>query len=147
MPHTLIIGYGNPLRGDDGIGPRVAELLAEMALPDGVEVLVRQQLTIELADHIAEADRLILVDATARGKPGTVQRLPLTPAIPQSTSLSHYVDAQGLLAAAQMLYGRAPETMLFTVGGGSFDAGETLTPAVAAALPDLLAQIRQTVLS
>ena len=57
------------------------------------------------------------------------------------------MDARGLLAAAEMLYGHAPETVLFTVSGGSFDAGETLTPAVAAALPDLLAQIRQAVLS
>jgi len=52
-----------------------------------------------------------------------------------------------LLAAAELLYGRAPETVLFTVSGGSFDAGETLSPAVAHSLPDLLAQIRQAVLS
>jgi hypothetical protein len=51
------------------------------------------------------------------------------------------------LAAAQILYGHAPEALLFTVSGGSFDCGETLTPAVAAALPDLLARIRQAVLS
>jgi hypothetical protein len=63
--------------------------------------------------------------------------------IPDSASLTHHVDAQGLLAVAQMLYGHAPETLLFTVSGGSFDGGETLTPAVTAALPELLARIRQ----
>ena len=146
MPHTLIIGYGNPLRGDDGVGPRAAELLAETPFPDGVQVLVCHQLTIELAPQIAEADRLILIDARATGEPGSIQQCVLTPAIPDSASLTHHIDAQGLLAAAQMLYGHAPETMLFTVSGGSFEGGEALSPAVAAALPELLTQIREAVL-
>jgi hydrogenase maturation protease len=153
MSHTLIIGYGNPLRGDDGVGPRAAELLAEAGgtipppLPDGVQILVCHQLTIELAPQIAEAGRLILIDACAGGAPGTVQQYTLTPAIPESASLTHHIDAQGLLAAAELLYGRAPETMLFTVSGSSFDPGGALSPTVAAAVPELLAQIRQAVLS
>ena len=152
MPHTLIIGYGNPLRGDDGVGPRAAGLLGDGGgatpplLPDSVQVLVCHQLTIELAPEIAEVDRLILIDARAAGEPGWIEQCILMPAIPDSTSLTHHVDARGLLAAAQMLYGHAPETMLFTVSGGSFDCGEALSPAVAAALPTLLAQIRQAVL-
>ena len=119
MPHTLIIGYGNPLRGDDSVGPRAAELLVEEdgvtspLLPDDVQVLVCHQLTIELAPQIAEADRLILIDAiasdaTTTGEPGSIEQRILTPAIPDSTSLTHYMDARGLLAAAEMLYGRAP---------------------------------------
>ena len=146
MPHTLIIGYGNPLRGDDGIGARAAELLAETPFPDGVQVLVCHQLTIELAPQIAEADRLILIDARATGEPGSIEQCVLTPAIPDRASLTHQIDARGLLAAAQMLYGHAPETMLFTVSGGSFEGGEALSPAVAAALPELLTQIREAVL-
>jgi hydrogenase maturation protease len=151
MPHTLIIGYGNPLRGDDGIGPRAAELLADRCgatlplLPEGVQVLVCHQLTIELAPQIAGADRLILIDARATGEPGAIEQCILTPAIPDRSSLTHHIDAQGLLAAAQMLYGHAPETILFTVSGSSFEGGETLSPAVAAVLPDLLARIRQAV--
>ena len=57
---------------------------------------------------------------------GSIEQCILTPAIPDSTSLTHYIDVRGLLAAAELLYGRAPETVLFTVSGGSFDAGETL---------------------
>jgi hydrogenase maturation protease len=155
MPHTLIIGYGNPLRGDDGIGPRAAELLSETLSQDetpegvlsGVEVLVCQQLTLELAPEIAEVDRLILIDAAANGEPGRVERRALAPAISQSASLTHHVDAQALLAAAQILYGHVPEAALFTVSANSFDHGATLSPAVAAALPGLLAQLREAVLS
>ena len=105
-----------------------------------------------LAPQIAEADRLILIDAiasdaTTTGEPGSIEQCILTPAIPDRSSLTHHIDVQGLLAAAELLYGRAPETVLFTVSGGTFDCGETLTPVVAAALPDLLARIRQAVLS
>jgi hydrogenase maturation protease len=148
MPHTLIIGYGNPLRGDDGIGIRAAELLAgeggeNPPLPHGVEVIACPQLSVELAAAITEAERLILMDATAVGEPGALTEQLLAPLIPSSNSLSHHLDARGLLAAAQILYGKAPPTTLFTISGRDFDYGETLSPPVAAALPGLLARVRQ----
>lgn len=151
MPRTLIIGYGNPLRGDDGVGCRAAELLAEGGgetppLPAGdVEALACHQLTPELALRIAEADRLILIDACAFGEPGTITEQTLAPQQADATSLTHHVDAAGLLAMSQILYGRAPAATLFTVSGGSFDYGETLTPPVTAALPAVLARIRALV--
>lgn len=152
MPHTLIIGYGNPLRGDDGVGIRAAELLAggetgegaSSLCSDGVEVIACHQLSIELAATIADVDRLILIDACAVGQPGALTEQVLTPRIPSdgSNSLSHHLDARGLLAAAQILYGKALPTILLTLSGGSFDYGETLSPPVARALPKLIARIR-----
>ncbi len=157
MQRTLIIGYGNPLRGDDGIGCRAAELLAEGGgekggeqqgeetpplQAGGVEVIACHQLTVELAAEIAEVDRLILMDACASGEPGTITEQALAPQQADRASLTHHVDAVGLLALAQILYGHAPTTTLFTVSSGSFDYGETFTPAVAAALPALLARVR-----
>ena len=58
----LVIGYGNSLRRDDGVGPRVAEAIEELQLP-GVRTLVCQLLTPEFADPIARARRVIFVDA------------------------------------------------------------------------------------
>jgi hydrogenase maturation protease len=147
MPNILIIGYGNPLRGDDGVGIRAAELLAgeggeNPPLPHGVEVIACPQLSVELAAAITEAERLILIDACADGEPGALREQPLTPIIPDSSSLSHHLDARGLLAAAQILYGKAPPTILFTISGRDFDYREQLSPPVAAALPALLARIR-----
>jgi hydrogenase maturation protease len=114
-------------------------------LPHGVEVIACPQLSVELAAAITEAERLILIDACAGGEPGALREQPLTPVIPASSSLSHHLDAHGLLAAAQILYGKAPETILFTVSGGSFDYSETLSAPVAAALPHLLARVREHV--
>ena len=153
MSHILIIGYGNPLRGDDGVGIRAAELLAGwdgVSPPqqtDEIEVIACQQLNIELAATISAVDCLILIDASATDEPGTLTAQTLTPTIPNqgSNSLSHHLDARGLLAAAQILYGKAPPTTLFTISGRDFDYGETLSPPVAAALPGLLARVRQLV--
>ena len=100
-----------------------------------------------LAATISDADRLILIDASATDEPGTLTERTLTPTIPSQggNSLSHHLDASGLLAAAQMLYGKAPPTTLFTISGRDFDYGEQLSPPVTAALPGLLARVRQLV--
>ena len=58
----LVIGYGNTLRGDDGVGPRAAEAIATLALP-GVRALVCPLLTPELAEAVSQAGVVIFVDA------------------------------------------------------------------------------------
>ncbi len=142
-PRILVIGYGNLLRGDDGVGQRAAQLLAEACAADRVTVIACHQLTPELAPAIAGADRLILLDAEAGGEPGQIRCRDLMPAAGHSGVLAHHMDASSLLAMAQMLYGHAPPTTIFTVCGASFDLGETLSPAVEAALPLLVAAVRR----
>ena len=61
---VLVIGYGNPLRGDDGAGWKAAELLAEDPRLAGAVVLARHQLTPELADDVSRASLVVLVDAS-----------------------------------------------------------------------------------
>src|ERR1035441_10847597 len=58
----LVIGYGNTLRRDDGVGPRVADAVAALALP-GVHALACPLLTPELADPVSRARVAIFVDA------------------------------------------------------------------------------------
>ena len=90
---VLIIGYGNPLRGDDGVGWRVAEAVAA-ALPDGAaEVLTVHQLTPELAELMSRADRVIFIDAAAEGEAGEVSCFALKSAGKQPALLgSHPVS-------------------------------------------------------
>ena len=64
---ALVIGYGNTLRGDDGIGPAVAEAVAALGLP-GVRVIVAHQLTPELAADLADAQLVVFVDAAVGGE-------------------------------------------------------------------------------
>jgi hydrogenase maturation protease len=145
MGRILIIGYGNTLRSDDGTGPVVAALLEREYEGDPqIAVIACHQLTPELAPAIAAVERLILIDAEAGGRPGEIRRRELSPEPSGGDALTHHVAPGGLLAMAKLLYGRAPRTTLHTVFGGSFDAGEGLTPAVEAAVPVLRAAVKDS---
>ena len=69
---SLIIGYGNPLRGDDGIGQAAAQAFADEAAGDGIDVVRCHQLMPELAEQLAAVDLAVFVDAGATGAPGGV---------------------------------------------------------------------------
>jgi hydrogenase maturation protease len=125
----LIIGYGNPLRGDDAFGCRAAE-----RIPGAIAV---HQLTPELMDPISRADRVIFLDASAEGVPGEIRRRPVQPSA-DSRAFTHQATPESLLAGAQALYGRAPEALLITVTGASFDLSDTLSPEVEKALEEVL---------
>lgn len=145
MSRILIIGYGNTLRSDDGAGPRAAQLLDECCADDQITVVACHQLTPELAPAVAEAGHLILLDAEMGGEPGHIRRRELTPEPTGAGIFSHAVDARGLLAMAQSLYGHAPPATALTVSGGSFALGDALTPPVEAALPLLVAAVREII--
>lgn len=128
----LIIGYGNPLREDDGVGWRVAEAAAE-ALP-GAAVLTAHQLTPELSEPISRAGRVVFIDAAAEGIAGEVYYALLPPATDYRPG-SHESTPDGLLALAAALFGRCPPAYMLTIVGHAFGLGEALSPAVEAAIP------------
>jgi hydrogenase maturation protease len=136
---VLIIGYGNPLRGDDGAGWVAAELLGRELAPAGARAIACHQLTPELAEPVSAASLVLFVDARADGAAGQVQLRPVAPdAAPPS--LSHELSPNALLALAQQLYGRCPAAHLATVAGAEFGYAEGLSPAVQGALPELVAR-------
>lgn len=122
---VLVIGYGNPLRGDDGIGPAVAEAV-EGLKPPGVRVRVVHQLTPELAAEIAESRLVVFADAAAGGEPVTAVRLESDAA---GDVMTHAADPRGLLALTRAVYGRAPEAWLVTAAGADFGFRDGLSPA------------------
>ena len=135
----LIIGYGNPLRGDDGVGWRVAEQAAVSLADAPVAVLTVHQLTPELAEPISRAGRVVFVDAAAEGEPGTVNCFGLedTGQRPVLQPIgSHLTTPDALLAMAGELFGRRPPATMVTIVGESFEVSEALTPVVAAAVPE-----------
>src|SRR5512138_3332741 len=86
QPRTLVLGYGNTLRGDDGVGWRVAEAFARIA-PD-VEVRAVHQLSPELAEVASHYDAAVFVDAAADGEPGAVRCFEVQQDAPES-ELTH----------------------------------------------------------
>jgi hydrogenase maturation protease len=141
MAHTLIIGYGNPLRGDDGLGWHVAQRLAAVLPKHKAQIETCHQLTPELAEPISRADLVIFIDAEYLAPAGQLSCRHLTPGAVLPGTFSHYLTPLMLLACVRGWYGTCPEAVVLSVSGQSFDCGEGLSPAVAAVLPELLERI------
>ena len=121
----LVIGYGNTLRRDDGVGPKVAEAVAALALP-GVRALACPLLTPELSEPIARAGTVIFVDA-AVDAPREVQMRSLAPAA-SSQIMAHAASPATLLALARDVFGHAPEAWLLTIPVKDLGVGEEFSP-------------------
>ncbi|MBE7383601.1 MAG: hydrogenase maturation protease [Leptolyngbya sp. SIO1E4] len=137
---TLVIGYGNTLRGDDGVGYRIAEQVETWALPN-VKAIACHQLTPELAAEIAECDRVFFVDATL---PGTCQTVTVQPVPLSSTAAldTHHSDPKGLLRLAVTLYQASPQAYQVLMPTVAMDFGEQLSDQAQAGLQEALQHLR-----
>ena len=141
----LVLGLGNVLCGDDGLGIEAVARLAELyQLPEGVRVLDGGTLGLALLPHVLDAEGVILVDAIrGDGPPGAPVRIDgdaVAPAVAGRLS-PHQVGVADLLDAARLLGRVPPRLVLLGLVPRSLDLGLGLSPAVAAALPDLLDRI------
>jgi len=137
--NLLVIGYGNTLRSDDGVGPRVAEAVGRMRLPR-VSTVTSQQLSPEHADIVSQAGQVVFVDA-AVDAPGTVQFRKLAPG-KTSQLMAHAADPGTLLALARDVFGRTPEAWWLTIPASNMEFGETLSPETQRGLEEALEKIR-----
>ena len=136
----LVIGYGNTLRGDDGVGLRVAEAVEKMNLP-GVRTLACAMLTPELADEISKARVVIFVDA-AVDAPREVQLRKLEPN-ETSQLMAHAADPRTMLALSRDVFGHAPEAWWLTIPVVNLDFSETLSPEAQRGFAGAVEMIRQ----
>jgi len=138
----LVLGIGNLVMSDDGIGVRVVQELARRyRFPEGVTVLDGGTLGLDLLPQIGAAKRLVIVDAVdAAQAPGTLVRL-TGEEIPLAleTKLSpHQMGLKDLLTVASLL-GEAPhEAVLLGVQPQSVEMALELTPPVEAQLEPLV---------
>jgi hydrogenase maturation protease len=139
---VVIIGYGNTLRGDDGLGWIAAEFLAGVIQPCQAWVITCHQLTIDLAEALSKSTLAILIDACVGAEPGLITCDDIQPGRNDAPSLHHHMPPESLLACTEALYGRAPRTVLITVTGESFEFGSDLSPAVKAALPVVIKHVK-----
>ena len=122
----LVIGYGNTLRGDDGVGPRVAEAVGRLRLP-GVRTLICPLLTPELTEPISRAQKVVFVDA-AMDSPKEIQWRKLEPnGSPQL--MAHAADPRTALAIARDVFGRVPEAWWLTIPAVDLGFSETFSLA------------------
>jgi hydrogenase maturation protease len=138
-PDLLVIGYGNTLRSDDGVGPKVAEAVEALHW-SGVRTLVCQQLSPEHADPISKSCTVIFVDA-AVDAPEQVQFRKLEPN-GSSQLMAHAADPRTMLALARDVFGHSPEAWWLTIPAVQLDFGEKFSPTTEAGFHEALRHIQ-----
>jgi hydrogenase maturation protease len=136
----LVIGYGNTLRSDDGVGIRVAEAIEELNLA-GVEVICRGVLTPELAEPISRARLVVFVDASVEARE-EVRLRPLEPA-DSGQILAHAADPRALLALAREVFGSAPKAWWLTIPAENIGIGEELSAKAQKGVARAVEEIRK----
>jgi hydrogenase maturation protease len=142
MIQALVIGYGNPLMGDDGLGIEAVRLLGERIGDRSVEIIAIHQLVPELAEPLSRVDQAIFIDARLGEIAGRIQEQWIEPKSPSPSSFTHQTDPAGLLDMALKLYGEAPRcSIVVSIAGHRFDPGEGLSAEVLASLPALVDRV------
>jgi len=143
---TLVLGVGNVLMGDEGVGVHVAEsLLAGPSLAPAAEVLDGGTGGFTLLEALTSHLRAIIVDASLDGRPpGTVTlRRPRRAAHFPTVLGAHDIGLRALVEAAELL-GRLPRILLITVSvEDPFEMGLEMSPSVAASVPRVEALVRR----
>lgn len=130
---TLIIGYGNADRQDDGVGWHILKNLAERlgkSVPedpgasievetDLVDLTFILQIFPELAETISHYERVCFVDAHTSDIPAEIQWIALEPAFEKSP-LTHHMSPKTVLSICSTIYNQVPETILVSVRGYQF---------------------------
>lgn len=136
---TVVVGCGNPVRGDDGVGVQVVARLRHADLPADVQLVDLGTSAFDVLDLLRHCDRMVLVDASTTGAPpGTIHRLPIEALDPEPapTELSlHAVRWDHILGLAWRMLGDrlTARVEVVLVEAASVDFSEHLTPEVEAA--------------
>ena len=131
-----ILGIGNEARGDDGLGPAV---VGRVASTETLQTQVVSQLTAELAESLATADRVLFVDASV-----AADRMELRTIAPRpARGVGHALSPEGLLELTGRVFGRSPEGWLLSIPGRSFDVEEGLSRDAAARVGEAEEMVRE----
>ena len=144
MPsRILIVAYGNPLRSDDGVAWRAAAALEGKFSSAEVEIMRLHQLGPELSESLSHSECVIFVDAATGPGPGEIEikELAGTPRSAKAPAFGHALDPEAIVSLAAQLYHARPRAFSATVTGQTFEHGESLSLAVAGALPDFVGRI------
>ncbi len=138
---TLVLGVGNILLRDEGVGVRVVQAMEKLELPSSVELLDGGTAGADLLDELADRRKVIVIDAMAGDDPpGTVVRMTpadLTPRLDRGLSLHELGLLETLTLARQA--GAAPdEVVIIGVKPYSIECGLELTPETARLVPRII---------
>jgi hydrogenase maturation protease len=140
-PKTVILGIGNVLLSDEGIGVHVANALSGMDLPPGVSVIEGGTDGFRLLNIITEADRLIVVDAVKGGAgPGSIYRFNIDEVRNVPSGFRTSVHQVGILEVIDLsgLIGKTPKTTVIGVEPKSLEMSLELSPEIKEKIPRII---------
>lgn len=150
MRPILILGLGNLLQGDDGIGCRVAQELERRTLPDGVEVIDGGTPGVGLLNLFEGRERVIIIDAAEMGlEPGAFKRFEPQDVILTGSAQRFSLHRSGVadaLALARELKLTLPEIVVFGVQPAFVDWSDASSPPVQAAVPGIIDAVMKEVI-
>jgi hydrogenase maturation protease len=144
----LILGVGNLLLSDEGVGVHVARKLMAMDFPPGVEVLEGGTDGFALMHVLLQADRIILVDAVrGGGAPGSIYRFEIDDCPPFPDIYKTSVHQVSILEVINLsgLIGSPPHTTVIGVEPNRLEMGMELSPQIEAKIPRVIQLIREEV--
>jgi hydrogenase maturation protease len=144
MARVLILGYGNPMRSDDGLGWQVAVELFRTNRSPELEILPCHQLTPELAPTVSRAETVIFIDCAQGNNPGEICCGEVVPEA-GGVSLTHRLTPGALLTVSSELFGACPRAYLLSMQGENYAPGNSFSGPVSKHLCDLKARLRQLI--
>jgi hydrogenase maturation protease len=151
--HTLLIGYGNPDREDDGVAWHILRALTTklgLPAPDSyedefpqnpqVDFVFYLQLTPEMAEEIAAYEYVCFVDAHTGNIPEPVRLIDVESDF-QRSPFTHHLTPQSLISICETLYGKKPDAALLSVRGYQFLFSRQLSEDTSALVPQAVEQI------
>jgi hydrogenase maturation protease len=145
---VLILGVGNLLLSDEGIGVHVAQRMMHMELPPEVHVVEGGTDGFGLVNVILEADRMILIDAIkGGGQPGSLYRFDIDDCPPYPDLFKTSVHQISILEVINLssLIGSTPQTTIIGVEPHCLDMGMELSPQIEAKIPKIIQMIQEEV--
>ncbi len=140
-PSILILGVGNILLSDEGVGVRVIEAMKSMTLPDNVEILDGGTGAFDLFDIMANRDTVIIIDAVkGGGEPGAVYRFGPDDIKAEAKFLTsvHQISLLDTLSMARITGCSPRDIVIFGIEPREVDWGLELSPEVAAVVPKVI---------
>lgn len=145
MRRIVVIGIGNTLRQDDGLGPAAVDRLRPLFADADVTFHVVAGLTPELSDSIWKARRVIFVDACTSLNPGCIERRSVECTEKVDTSMVHFLSPEALLVWTGQLYGCVPLAEIWLMGVAETGLSEQLTPLIGSRIGELVNSIEESI--
>jgi hydrogenase maturation protease len=142
---VVVLGVGNIILTDEGVGVRVIDALErDYAMPEGVTVIDAGTSGMEMLEDLSHLDFLLVVDAIAANKPpGALVKLSgdEVPVFFRRNLSPHGIGLSDVLASLEFMEAEPKETVILGAQPVSMELSTELTPAIAALVPELVAQV------